>query len=468
MVRRSRPLVVLVAAGALLALAGCSAGAPSAPRSASPSPGASYAATASSSWTQYHADSARSGAVGGDVRHVAAAWQQDLGAAVYGQPVVADGLVVVGTERDRVVALDERTGDVRWSATLGTPLTDVQQVAGCGNVDPLGITSTPVIDAAAHRVYVVGEVLQDGGVQHRLAGYDLATGKRVLDTRVDPPLPSGEHPAQLLQRAGLALGNGRVYVAYGGNSGDCGSYHGWVVGAPIDGSSGLVSFEAASDGEGGAIWMSGGAPAMTADGDLLVSTGNANPDPPQGGPDPKAYTESAVLLSPDLKPVASYKDRTAGGDEDLSTGNPVLVPGSLVLSVGKTDTAYLLRRSDLQEVAAVHGVCGSDPDGGPAVDAVTGRVFIPCRDGGIQEVDVAGRRLGPKLDGANSGPILVGGTLWAADYDAGTLTGYDAASGTTLQTVSTGALPHFASPSSADDMLLIGTTTGVRAFRAAS
>ncbi|MFD1721640.1 PQQ-binding-like beta-propeller repeat protein [Amnibacterium endophyticum] len=466
--RVSRPLLITTAAAALLALTGCSAGAPAAPRSASPSPGASYDATASSTWPGYHADDARSGAVGGSVRHVAAAWQRDLGAAVYGQPVVADGLVVVGTEADRVVALDERTGAVRWSASVGRPVTDVQRVAGCGNVDPLGITSTPVIDPAAHRVYVVGEVLSGGGVQHRLAGFDLRTGHRVLDTRVDPPLPAGEHPAQLLQRAGLALANGRVYVPYGGNSGDCGSYHGWVVGARTDGSSSLESFEVASDGEGGAIWMSGGAPAVTAAGDLLVSTGNANPDPPQGGPDPKRYTESAVLLSPDLEPIASFKDRTAGGDEDLSTGNPVLVPGSLVLTVGKTDTAYLLRASDLHEVAAIHGVCGSDPDGGPAVDAVTGRVFIPCRDGGIQEVDVAGRRLGPKLDGANSAPILVGGTLWAADYGAGTLTGYDATTGRTLQTVRPGALPHFASPSSADDLLLLGTTTGVRAFRASS
>ncbi len=73
---------------------------------------------------------------------------------VHGQPVVADGLIVAATEGDRVVALDPRTGAVKWSRQLGTPLTRVDSVAGCGDIDPLGITSTPAIDPATHTVYV--------------------------------------------------------------------------------------------------------------------------------------------------------------------------------------------------------------------------------------------------------------------------------------------------------------------------
>ncbi len=449
---------------AAVALTSCASSA-TAPATATPSPGSSRTATPAASWLGYHADASRTGAVPGRLDRATAAWTVDLGAAVYGQPVVADGLAVVGTETDRVVALDARTGARRWSAAIGTPLRDVASVAGCGNVDPLGITSTPVIDPAAGRVYVVGEVVRGGQVQHRLVGLDLQDGRKVLDTRIDPPLPAGEHPAQLLQRPGLALDHGRVYAAFGGNSGDCGSYHGWVVGASTTGRS-LVSFEAASDGEGGAIWMSGGAPAVDAAGDLYVSTGNANPDPPQGGPDPKQYTESIVKLSPDLQPLASFKDRTAGGDEDLSTGDPVLLPGGLVLTVGKTDTAYLLHAADLTRVAAIRGVCGSDPDGGAAYDAATGRLFLPCRGGGLQEIDVPGRRLGPRLAGANSAPILVGGTVWAADYDAGTLAAFDSTTGQRRQTIDVGALPHFASPSTAGDMLFLGTSRGIRAFQA--
>ena len=44
--------------------------------------------------------------------------------------------------------------------------------------------------------------------------------------------------------------------------------------------------------------------------------------------------ESAVKLTPDLKPLASFKDTVAGGDEDLSTSNPVLLPdGTLFVAV---------------------------------------------------------------------------------------------------------------------------------------
>ena len=36
------------------------------------------------------------------------------------------------------------------------------------------------------------------------------------------------------ERGALALVNGIVYVPYSGHAGDCGSYHGWVVGVHIN------------------------------------------------------------------------------------------------------------------------------------------------------------------------------------------------------------------------------------------
>ena len=39
--------------------------------------------------------------------------------------------------------------------------------------------------------------------------------------------PGGiQNPLYIQQRAALAIGNGRVYVGYGGYAGDCGPYHG--------------------------------------------------------------------------------------------------------------------------------------------------------------------------------------------------------------------------------------------------
>lgn len=398
---------------------------------------------------------------------VSKAWSADLGGAVRGQPVVAGGKIIAATENNRVVALDLAQGKVLWSVSLGTPLTGVDQAAGCGNIDPLGITSTPVVDLHTRTVYVVGEVSDGGGsVHHQLEGLSVDTGEVKLSEDADPPLPAGERSVHLLQRASLALGNGRVYVAYGGNAGDCGSYHGWVVGLKETGPADQVSFEAAPDGEGGAIWQSGGAPALDAAGNVYVTTGNANPDPPQGGPDPKKYTESVVKLDPGLRPLASFKDTVAGGDEDLSTGNPVLLPGGRLFSVGKTDLGFVLDQRDLSRVATIGKICGSDPDGGPAYDRVTNRIFVPCHGGGIQVVDLAAKQVGALLPGADSAPIIVGRQVWAVDHDRGTLNSYDAATGARRQSLPVAdGLPIFTSPSAGLGLILVSTAAGVTAFR---
>jgi polyvinyl alcohol dehydrogenase (cytochrome) len=471
---------VLPVVAAVLLLTGCTADAsrsaastppPSSSTARSPTPaaaGSAAAASSSTEWLSFHGTSTLTGAVpeGASLDHAHRVWAADLGGVVHGQPVVADGRIVAATERNRVVALDPRTGRVMWSRSLGTPLTNVGSVVGCGNIDPLGITSTPAIDPATQTVFVVAELdAGHGVVRHVLTGLSLATGRTVRSADVDPPLPEGERAIHLLQRVSLAVANGRVYVGYGGNNGDCGRYHGWVVGVRETGAPDRVSFEVAPDGEGGAIWESGGGIAVDAAGNLFVTTGNANPDPPQGGPDPKRYTESVVKLSPDLRPLASFKDRIAGGDEDLSTGNPVLLPGGLLFAVGKTDVGFVLRQSDLSQVAAIPGVCGSDPDGAPAYDAGTDRVFVPCRGRGIQEVDLRSRSLGPRLSGANSGPTLIGRNLWALDYPSGAVTEWDPRTRAHLQTLQTGAsIASFATPTSALGLLLVPTDTGVTAF----
>ncbi|MDQ6784451.1 MAG: PQQ-binding-like beta-propeller repeat protein [Actinomycetota bacterium] len=429
-------------------------------------------ASASTSWLGYHGDRARTAFDPSEPSFAAArpAWKANLGAAVYGQPVVADGRVFAATEKNQFVALDPRSGRILWAKSVGRPVTGVDRLVGCGNIDPLGITSTPVIDLGTHTVFVVGEV-SDGGnaVHHQLMGFDTRTGAVLTSENADPPLPAGGPRYALLQRAALALGNGRVYVAFGGNSGDCGTYHGWLVGLRETGAPDPVTFEVAADGHGGGIWESGGGPAIAADGHVYVSTGNSDPFPGHN-PDPSLYAESVIELPPDLGvPVASFRDPAASGDGDLAAGNPLLLPDGTVFAVGKTDVAYVLRRGDLSVVTTIAGVCGSDPDGGAAFDVANDTIFVPCRGGGIQEVDLRHGRVGRKLPGANGAPILVADHLWALDYPAGILHEYNAASGAPLQTVPVGVtVPTFASPSAALGLLLVGTKDGVVAFRGAA
>ncbi|HEY4226060.1 MAG TPA: PQQ-binding-like beta-propeller repeat protein [Pseudolysinimonas sp.] len=462
------PVAVLLLSA--LALTGCASAGPTVTSPTTPSnrhqstPAEPFV---SESWTGYHSDQARTGSVMSTPPRepTVVDWTAALGGAVYGQPVFAHNRVIAATENNRVSALNAGSGAVEWTVSLGPPLTHVAELAGCGDIDPLGITSTPAVDLTTGTVYVVGEVFKNGAVHHQLEGVAIDTGKVLLSESVDPPLPAGENPRTLLQRAGLAIANGRVYIGFGGNAGDCGSYHGWVVSVKETGPARLQSFEVAADGQGGAIWEAGGAPAVDSHGNVYVTTGNANPDPPQGGPDPRKYTESVVKLSPGLVPLAAFKDVVAGGDEDLATGNPVLLPHGLVFAIGKTDVAYILKQSDLSQVAAIPGVCGSDPDGGPAFDPATDRIYVPCRGGGIQQLDLATKTVGPKFPGANAAPLLIGSTLWAALYPNGTLTEVDTTTGAVTQTLAVGStVPHFVTPSTAGGMLFLGTDRGVVAF----
>src|SRR5882724_10766067 len=83
------------------------------------------------------------------------AWNASLDATVYGQPLVIGGRVYAATENNSVYALDAHDGRVLWKRHLGPPMTNVAAQVRCGNVDPLGILSTPMIDTVHKTIYVV-------------------------------------------------------------------------------------------------------------------------------------------------------------------------------------------------------------------------------------------------------------------------------------------------------------------------
>ncbi len=429
----------------------------------------------STSWTTYGNGPARLGiaAAQPSLSPIRIAWRAPLdGAAVYAQPIVVDGRIIVATENDGVYAVNPRDGRVLWSLSIGSPLADVAAQAGCGDVDPLGITSTPVADPRTGTVYVVGEVSAAGRapVHHELVGISVQSGRITQISGADPPLPAGEDPINLLQRAALALANGMVYIGYGGNYGDCGQYHGWVVGiterpgAGINGqpAAPLRAFDTTPQSSGGAVWMGGGGPSIDGSGNLYITTGNTN----SSGPGP--WSEAIVKLTPDLTspPLAAFQDTTASDDQDLGTGDATLLPNGDAFAVGKTDHGYLLRQSDLTQVAPIQGrVCGSNPDGGEAYDAATDSLYVPCRDGGIQQIRLASLSTGWRSGDANSTPILVDGALWAMSYPGGTLRALDPATGSLEQSIGVGqSVPNFASPAAALGLILVGTDSGIVAL----
>jgi outer membrane protein assembly factor BamB len=236
-----------------------------------------------------------------------------LDGAIYAEPVVSGPIVVVATENDSVYGLAASDGRVVWHRHLANPapLSLIHSLGvNCGNIDPLGITSTPVIDQSRGEVFVVAEVDTGSNVAHRLFGLNVTNGQQMLSaTSVDPP---GLTSAAEQQRAALALGNGRVYVSYGGLAGDCGPYRGAVVSVTEDGGA-PVSFIVPTTGEGG-IWGPSG-PAISSNGDVYVSVGNGA-QTQQG--QPFDGSDSVNQLSPTLV-LKSRFARRAGRPTTLPT-----------------------------------------------------------------------------------------------------------------------------------------------------
>ncbi|HEY2365881.1 MAG TPA: hypothetical protein VGH87_05815, partial [Polyangiaceae bacterium] len=189
-----------------------------------------------------------------------------------GKPVI-----IAATSNDQVTAMDADTGAVVWQKTFGTPAG--ASGAGCGNISPLGITGTPAIDPATRTIFfsavtgtnatitdhVIHAVSLDDGTEK--PGFPVnASTASYQGTKFSPPVQN--------QRGAILYVNGVIYVPYGGHAGDCGSYHGWVVGVPFPAGSPVTAYAAsiAANTRAAGIWAPGG---PSSDGtDVFVTTGN--------------------------------------------------------------------------------------------------------------------------------------------------------------------------------------------------
>jgi polyvinyl alcohol dehydrogenase (cytochrome) len=421
-----------------------------------------------SSWTVYHDDPAGRGVAAGvgSVDTAARAWTSPtLDGQLYGEPLVFGDRVYVATENDTVYALSAASGVVAWSAQVGT--TVPAKALPCGDITPtVGITGTPVIDRARHEIYVVADELKNGTPAHMLTGLNTATGQVELSQDVDPP---GQIPADLLQRTGLTLDDGNVYFGFGGSQGDCATYRGRLVSVPASGGTPRFFTVDAARGENqGAIWMGGGAPAVSPDGDLWVATGN-------GSLNKHPYDDSDGLLdiSPSLHLLQYFAPanwRINNADDLDMSAEPVLLPDGQVIVTGKSDIVYLLNGEHLggigHQQAQLGPVCPTNIDGGSADAGMT--VYLPC-EGSILAVKADSTPPALRLlwtSGAGGGPpILAGGLVWTI-AQSGKLYGLDPATGKIRQQAGIG-IPanHFPTPGIGAGLLLAPSARTVVAFR---
>jgi outer membrane protein assembly factor BamB len=428
---------------------------PTAPPSSPPptTAGSSTAPSAADDWPTYHGDFARTGRSASFPRpktlRIAAAIKLD--AAVYASPIVARGTTYVATENDSVYALDA-AGRQLWRRNLGVPARSPD--LPCGNIDPSGITGTPVY--AAGVVYVVPEYR--GPVRHELVAVDASTG--AIRWRVSVDLP-GADPAAMQERGALAVAGGRVWVPFGGRAGDCGDYRGRVVGVPVDGPGAPIAYTVPTPREGG-IWTPPGA-VVDGGGHLLVAVGNGE----HGRGDAYDYSDSVLQIAVDARLIDSFSPTTWGADNeddlDLGSQGPVLVGSKWVFIAGKSGTGYVLRQGRLGGVGGQVGqteLCRSF--GGAAVDGDV--VYVPCADGlrAVRIDDGGGLHVLWHAAGSIAGsPVIGGGRVWALDQQGGVLHALDPATGRSTTRIAVGQTSRFATPALRGNDVLVPTLAGL-------
>jgi hypothetical protein len=297
---------------------------------------------------------------------------------VFAQPLYVPGVTVgtqvhnllfVATEHDSVYAWDADTSSSTpiWQTSFINPSAGVSSIpcgeaatGDCGSITPeFGITSTPVIDSSTGTLYVVAGTKEVSGTTsyvYRLHALSITTGQEKFGGPVAIQASVGSVSLvakQELQRPGLLLANGVVYIGFGSH-GDQVPFYGWLLGYSANTLQQVMVFNTAPSGGGASIWQSGCAPAADASGVIYFLTGNGAFDADTGGPD---YGDSVVKLNANGT-VADYftpSDQASlnSTDTDLGSSGLLLAPdqsGSfahLLIAGGKQGVIYSVNRDNM-------------------------------------------------------------------------------------------------------------------------
>jgi outer membrane protein assembly factor BamB len=377
------------------------------------------AVASSAEWTMYQHDSSHSGnssdsQIGtSNIASLTQAWSFTTGDMVTGTPIVADGVVYIGSWDGKMYALRERDGSVIWTFNAGTLF-----VAPCQST--YGIDSTAALS---------GGNLYFGTGLAQLIKLNAANGQLVWRSQLADP-----NQAYHIWGSPLVF-DGKVYI---GLASHC--VNPCIVGrlVCVDASNGQVLWSFATapgDSTGGAVWSSAAVDAARRM--IYVGTGNYCT-----GTD--LHSSAIIALNADTGALIwRYKRLPQGDKNNLDFGSsPVLyeIDGTPMLALPSKDGhCYGLNRATGQLVWDTVVTDGASRGGSIASPAAAyGKVFfggtvkestgvfvaLDQRDGHI----VWQKFLSLPILGATAaagGAVLVGS-------DDGALHAYDASTGTEL------------------------------------
>lgn len=308
--------------------------------------------------------------------------------AVYAQPLILPSVAIPGkgthdvlfvaTEHDSVYAFDaNQPGDPPlWKVSFLDKRRGIVPVsedeADCPFIRPeIGITSTPVIDLKTGTLYVLARtnirhsVSSDEYFQHLHAlaittGAEKFGGPKLITASVAGKGAGGVNgqvafdPLRENPRAALTLARDTIYLAWA-SSCDVDPYHGWVMAYDPKTLAQKAVLNVNPDGSEGGIWLSDTGPAVDAEGNLYVPTGNGTFDAGSGGRD---YGDSVLKLDRSSLAIRDYftphdQARISEADTDVGSSGPTLLPDQpgphrhLLLQPTKDSTIYVIDRDNM-------------------------------------------------------------------------------------------------------------------------
>ena len=273
----------------------------------------------------------------------------------------AHNVLYVATEHASVYAFDADTGTQLWKVSTLASGETTGDDHGCGQVSPeIGVTATPVIDpkAGSHGTIYLVSMSKDssGSYHHRLHALDVSTGAEQFGgpKEVQASYPgTGDNSSggkvifdarQYKERPGLLVINGLVYTTWASHC-DVRPYTGWIMAYDANTLQQVSVLNVTPNGNEGAFWMSGTAPAADADGNIFALDANGLFDTTldnRGFPSKGDFGNAFLKISTTNHQlaVADYfemfnQGQENGTDTDLGSGGALLLP-DMTDSSGKT------------------------------------------------------------------------------------------------------------------------------------